>query len=56
MALVNKSCDLLMDSLHIPSQWWKEENKGLVKSAEGKSTWPAIFPRYADANYDRQQL
>jgi hypothetical protein len=55
-ALVNKSCDLLIDSLHIPSHWWHEGNKGLVKSANGKWTWPARSPRSPDAYYDPHEI
>jgi len=55
-ALVNKSRDLLIDSLHIPSHWWLEENKGLVKNANGKWTWPARSPRSPDDDYEPQQI
>jgi hypothetical protein len=55
-ALVNKSCDLLIDNLHIPSHWWHEGNKGLVKSANGKWTWPARSPRSPDAYYDPHEI
>lgn len=55
-ALANKSCDLLIDSLHIPSHWWHEGNKGLVKSENGNWTWPARSPRSPDADYDPHQI
>jgi len=49
-SLVNKSSDLLVETLHIPPYWWQERNKGLVKGADGKWTCPARSPRSPDAD------
>ena len=56
-ALVNKSSGLLIDSLHIPSHWWHEGNKGLVKSVTScKWRWPARSPRSPDGDSEPHQV
>ena len=55
-ALVNKSCDLLIERLHIPPYWWQERNKGLVKGADDKWTCPARSPRTPHADCDPHEL
>jgi len=54
-SLVNKSSDLLVETLHIPPYWWQERNKGLVKGADGKWTCPARSPRSPDADCNPQE-
>ncbi|GFY98840.1 alpha/beta-Hydrolases superfamily protein [Actinidia rufa] len=39
-ALVNKSCDFLQDHLMIPPSWRQVENKGLVRTPDGRWTEP----------------
>ncbi|PSS14581.1 Phospholipase [Actinidia chinensis var. chinensis] len=39
-ALVNKSCDFLQDHLMIPPNWRQDENKGLVRTPDGRWTEP----------------
>ena len=56
LALVNKSCDLLIERLHIPPYWWQERNKGLVKGADGKWTRPDRSPRSPYAVCDPPEL
>lgn len=36
IALVNKSCDFLKDEYLIPPCWHQEENKGMIKSNDGR--------------------
>ncbi|KAG6390936.1 hypothetical protein SASPL_148681 [Salvia splendens] len=36
LALVNKSSEYLKDELLIPSIWWVEKNKGLVRDDDGE--------------------
>lgn len=39
-ALVNKSCDMLVDELRIPHCWYQMENKGMVRNAHGRWVKP----------------
>ncbi|XP_058197445.1 phospholipase A1-Igamma1, chloroplastic [Rhododendron vialii] len=43
-ALVNKSCDMLVDELRIPHCWYQIENKGLVRNAHGRWVKPKRDP------------
>ncbi|KAF3773722.1 hypothetical protein EJ110_NYTH54387 [Nymphaea thermarum] len=44
VALVNKSCDFLSEELGLPPNWKQYENKGLVRSADGRLVLPATAP------------
>ncbi|XP_031503637.2 phospholipase A1-Igamma1, chloroplastic-like [Nymphaea colorata] len=44
VALVNKSCDFLSEELGLPPNWKQYENKGLVRSADGRLVLPARAP------------
>ncbi|XP_057472791.1 phospholipase A1-Igamma1, chloroplastic-like [Actinidia eriantha] len=39
-ALVNKGCDFLKDHYMVPPHWRQDENKGMVRSADGRWTQP----------------
>lgn len=39
-ALVNKDGDYLNEVCMIPPNWWQSENKGLVKTKDGRWTQP----------------
>ncbi|KAH9297083.1 hypothetical protein KI387_028765 [Taxus chinensis] len=39
-ALVNKSCDILIDDFEIPPKWCQQQNKGLIKGPDGKWKQP----------------
>ncbi|KAG7594844.1 Fungal lipase-like domain [Arabidopsis thaliana x Arabidopsis arenosa] len=40
IALVNKSCDFLRSEYHVPPCWRQDENKGMVKSSDGRWVLP----------------
>ncbi|KAJ4972391.1 hypothetical protein NE237_005490 [Protea cynaroides] len=40
IALVNKSCDFLRDDYNVPAHWRQDENKGMVRSADGRWILP----------------
>ncbi|OWM73508.1 phospholipase A1-Igamma3, chloroplastic-like [Punica granatum] len=40
IALVNKSCDFLKTKYDIPPNWWQVENKGMVRSKDGRWVVP----------------
>ncbi|XP_042498921.1 phospholipase A1-Igamma3, chloroplastic-like [Macadamia integrifolia] len=40
IALVNKSCDFLRDDYNVPPHWRQDENKGMVRSADGRWILP----------------
>ncbi|KAK7246922.1 hypothetical protein RIF29_41793 [Crotalaria pallida] len=44
VALVNKSCDMLVDELRIPHCWYQLANKGLVCNAHGRWVRPKRDP------------
>ncbi|KAK9137742.1 hypothetical protein Sjap_008336 [Stephania japonica] len=44
VALVNKSCGMLIDDLRIPACWYQLENKGLVKNSYGRWVKPRRNP------------
>ncbi|KAJ1402011.1 Fungal lipase-like domain [Sesbania bispinosa] len=44
VALVNKSCDMLVDELRIPHCWYQLANKGLVCNAHGRWVKPKRDP------------
>ncbi|KAL6978594.1 hypothetical protein U1Q18_020260 [Sarracenia purpurea var. burkii] len=46
-ALVNKGCDFLKDHLLVPPNWRQDENKGLIRSQDGRWIQPER-PRLED--------
>ncbi|CAH9076422.1 unnamed protein product [Cuscuta epithymum] len=44
VALVNKDCDMLVDELRIPPNWYQLANKGLVRNASGRWVRPKRKP------------
>ncbi|CAA7048495.1 unnamed protein product [Microthlaspi erraticum] len=40
IALVNKSCDFLRSEYHVPPCWRQDENKGMVKTGDGRWVLP----------------
>ncbi|XP_059665334.1 phospholipase A1-Igamma3, chloroplastic [Cornus florida] len=40
IALVNKSCDFLKDEYGVPPYWRQDENKGMVRSSDGRWVLP----------------
>ncbi|KAG2304938.1 hypothetical protein Bca4012_063914 [Brassica carinata] len=40
IALVNKSCDFLKSDYHVPPCWRQDENKGMVKTGDGRWVLP----------------
>ncbi|XAR72514.1 Phospholipase A(1) [Bertholletia excelsa] len=44
VALVNKTCDMLVDELRIPPCWHQLENKGLIRNAYGRWVKPKRDP------------
>ncbi|KAH7836910.1 hypothetical protein Vadar_007291 [Vaccinium darrowii] len=44
VALVNKSCDMLVDELRFPPCWYQMEHKGLVRNAHGRWVKPKRDP------------
>ncbi|KAI4343091.1 hypothetical protein MLD38_027634 [Melastoma candidum] len=44
MALVNKSCDMLVDELRIPKNWYQLANKGLICNEHGRWVQPERDP------------
>ncbi|RWW11906.1 hypothetical protein BHE74_00043056 [Ensete ventricosum] len=58
-ALVNKSCDFLHEHLMVPPNWRQDENKGMMRSQEGRWTQPArpkIDDHPEDIHHHYQQL
>ncbi|GAB4830471.1 Phospholipase A1-Igamma1, chloroplastic [Ancistrocladus abbreviatus] len=51
IALVNKACDFLKDHHQIPPFWRQEENKGMVRSKDGRWIQPER-PRFDDDHHD----
>ncbi|GAA0150913.1 phospholipase [Lithospermum erythrorhizon] len=45
VALVNKSCDMLVDELRIPQNWFQFSNKGLACNAVGRWVKPKRDPQ-----------
>ncbi|XP_075486970.1 phospholipase A1-Igamma1, chloroplastic-like [Primulina tabacum] len=44
LALVNKDCDMLVDELRIPPNWYQLANKGLVRNHHGRWVKPTRDP------------
>lgn len=40
VALVNKSCDFLLSEYEVPPHWRQDENKGMVRSNDGRWVVP----------------
>ncbi|KAK9125239.1 hypothetical protein Scep_014085 [Stephania cephalantha] len=40
IALINKNCDFLKDEYGVPPQWRQDENKGMVRSEDGRWVLP----------------
>lgn len=40
IALVNKSCDFLRSEYGVPPHWRQDENKGMVRSSDGRWVLP----------------
>ncbi|CAD5165840.1 phospholipase A1-Igamma2, chloroplastic [Musa acuminata AAA Group] len=58
-ALVNKSCDFLHEHLMVPPNWRQDENKGMMRSQEGRWAQPErqkIDDHPEDIHHHYQQL